>query len=168
MESYNKGKTQSLGYAFGHSEDTTFKSNTGSHISPEVIHRESANLALAPEKVKEIMRNLRNSGSELDESGKYGYNKLTSRKLGFNSEIPVDKIEYGKSAVIDKKKMKRDKKELGTRIHQLLKAKTQNRTILPAGQSCVPYTAKSNHTHHDSFAAHNCVNGLIRCMGTLS
>ncbi len=106
MENYNKGKRESLGYAFGHSEDTNFKSNTGSHISPEVIHRESANLALAPEKVKEIMKNLRNSGNELDESGKYGYNKLTSRKLGFNFETPVDKIEYGKSAVIDKKKMR--------------------------------------------------------------
>ena len=69
------------------------------------------------------MKSIRVTDNELDESGKYGYNKLITRKLGINFELPVDKIEYGKSAVIDKKKMRRDKKELGTRIHPGLEGK---------------------------------------------
>jgi hypothetical protein len=118
MANYNKGKTKNLGNIIGHSEHTAIKANTGGHVSPEVVHRESANAAIAPDKVRDSMKNLRVSEKELDDRGRYGFNRLVNRKIEpINYEKEVDKIEYGKSAVLDKKKVKRDKKELGTRIH---------------------------------------------------
>jgi hypothetical protein len=118
MDNYNKGKTKNLGNIIGHSEHTAIKASTGGHVSPEVIHRESANAAIAPNKVRESMKNLRVSEKELDDRGRYGFNRLVNRKIEpINYEREVDKIEYGKSAVLDKKKVKRDRKELGTRIH---------------------------------------------------
>ena len=118
MANYSKGKTKNLGNIIGHSEHTAIKANTGGHVSPEVVHRESANAAIAPDKVRDSMKNLRVSEKELDDKGRYGFNKLVNRKIEpINYEKEVDKIEYGKSAVLDKKKVKRDKKELGTRIN---------------------------------------------------
>lgn len=80
-----------------------------SHFSPEVLHRESAAVATASPKAQEFMKNMRSKKQFAILTGlsndKTGY-KPWQRVSELDELKRVGGIEYGKSAVIDKKKMR--------------------------------------------------------------
>ena len=80
--------------------------NYSSHNAPDVIHRESANLALMPEKVKRAFTGLRKENSMTK-------NKLVKKIIGGDvvrggevESLAKRGIKYGDSPYLDKKKMK--------------------------------------------------------------
>ena len=67
---------------------------SGGHLSPDVLTRESENIAIAPKKAKKFMTNLR---TQTGEKGLW----------------EVNGISYGKDAIADKKKVTTMRKEVG-------------------------------------------------------
>lgn len=61
--------------------------NYHSHVAPSVITRESANVAIAPDKVKNVMKKIRGRGPE-----RITYSKLTNKEYGKDADINISKM----------------------------------------------------------------------------
>lgn len=79
--------------AFQNIEQVAPHTKGNSHFAPDVIFRESANVAIAPKSVKRSMRGMRNYSGELKENDTY-----------------LRKLKYGKDAVVDNKLLKETNK----------------------------------------------------------
>lgn len=85
MKLMRKGKTDQ----YGKVSSPTARRRIFSHVDPEVLHRESANVAIAPKSVKKGIKNMRNTTGEID----------TLKTDG--------KLNFGESGVFDKYKSKK-------------------------------------------------------------
>lgn len=88
-----------------------------SHISPEVLHRESASVATASPKAQEFMKNLRTRkypallmGPSAMRNAGYKWNQWVSEADDLKR---YGGIEYGKDAVVNMRKVRKHKEALG-------------------------------------------------------
>lgn len=111
QEAITKKKKRHISNIFGTIKNNVHDGTYFSHFGPDVLHRESASVATASPEAKKFMKNMRSMADDIDKKSLaakvYTKKGLPAEAHSELSELKnIGGIDYGKDAVVNKKKMK--------------------------------------------------------------